>query len=91
MGLNVHAGPIDEKLFGEKGFQELRAIQPVRPNFDLAHGRAGEGQHLKGKNHSLEKKLITAAATEDHHPIGRIAIGAVLGCHKPCRGGKGHI
>ena len=48
------------------------------PDFHLAHGGAGKGKNLEGKHNSFEKKVVTATATQDDHPIRGIAVGTIL-------------
>ncbi len=65
------------ELIRSERLQKLRAVQAMRPDIDLTQRWAGEGEDLERKDHAFEEKVFVATATEDDHPIGRIAIRAI--------------
>lgn len=91
--MGVSGGISQEPIRGE-GFDQLRAIQAMGPDVDIAHCRATEGQNLKRENNTLKEKLFATATPKNHHFIAAVAIGAVihLGLHRRnCQGGFGAV
>lgn len=79
------------QLVRKERFQKLRTIETMGPNLYLAHRWTRKGQDLKGEDDPFEKKLITAAAAQDDHPIRGVSVSAIL--HLPLLGrdGKAHV